>query len=399
MADLKYADYNGQSVVVDDFMKKSLNDSVANINATTGYQGRKDWTAKEFDYALNPTTAGARWGEASTTSAPATAAPAASGGLLNPAPVQTIKASTYKPTQQTVNANSLVQNQIAGITSQDSALNQLAKTEAQKAASSRGLLNSSLAVGAGQKAVLQSALPIAQQDASTYGAADSANAQYANSASQFNANAENAASTANAANALQDRLAAIQANTTLTVTEKNNQSQQAIAAAGNKSAETIAAGNNQTQQNISTGNNQAALNLADKNNQSQQAIAAADAANKIILQNIDADTRVKLANLDNTSKTNLQNLVSANQQLLQTNVNASNIFTQYMTNLANISTNDKMDGPAKQQAADNQLNALKEQLSLMGGISGLDLSKYFTKADSYNTPATTTPTQDFTDRS
>jgi hypothetical protein len=47
----------------------------------------------------------------------------------------------------------------------DSKLNQMARTEGLKAANSRGLLNSSMAVGAAQDAVIKNALPIAAQDA------------------------------------------------------------------------------------------------------------------------------------------------------------------------------------------------------------------------------------------
>ncbi|HEY5806404.1 MAG TPA: hypothetical protein VIT67_00460, partial [Povalibacter sp.] len=59
-----------------------------------------------------------------------------------------------------------VANQVAALSSQDSKLNQMAKTEGLKAANSRGLLNSSMAVGAAQDAVLQNVIPIASQDAS-----------------------------------------------------------------------------------------------------------------------------------------------------------------------------------------------------------------------------------------
>lgn len=297
-------------------------------------------------------------------------------GLLNPAtPVPAVTpatavnatATTYDPTKQVVSDKSTVQNQIAGIVSSGSPLNTLAEAEANKQANRRGLLNSSIAVGAGQKAVLQSALPIAQQDASTNAAADAANAQYSNSASQFNAGAQNAASQTNAqlgtqvslANSnqtLQQSLAQIQANTQMSLADKNNQTN---------------------------------LTIARNDNTTKQLLQSLDAASKVGLANIDADTKVKLANLDASTRTNLQKLTNDNQQLLQTNVSASNIFTQYMTNLANISTSDKMDGPAKQAAADNQLAALNAQLQAIGQISGLDLSKYFQASTPIVPPAAT----------
>jgi hypothetical protein len=55
--------------------------------------------------------------------------------------------------------------QVAALTSADSKLNQMAQTEGLKAANRRGLLNSSMAVGAAQDAVLKNVMPIAAQDA------------------------------------------------------------------------------------------------------------------------------------------------------------------------------------------------------------------------------------------
>lgn len=330
-----------------------------------------------------------------------------STGLLNPAngptavaapppitPPQAVNASavnatatTYDPTKQVLSGASSVQNQLANITSSGSQLNTLAAADATKQANRRGLLNSSIAVGAGQKAVLQSALPIAQQDASTNASTDAANAQFENSASQFNASAKNSTSQLNAqlgtnvnvTNAaaqntsnLQTALAQIQANTSLSVADKQIKSQQLIA------------------QN----NNQTNLTIAGNDNATKTLLQTMDASSKLSLAGIDANTKMALANLDATTKTNLQTLQQNNQQLLQTNISASNMFTQYMTNLANISTSDKMDAAAKQAAADNQLAALNAQLQAIGQISGLDLSKHFQSATPITPPVSTTPAAD-----
>ena len=54
---------------------------------------------------------------------------------------------------------------VAEISAQESPLNQMARVEGLKAANRRGLMNSSMAIGASQEAVLKNALPIASQDA------------------------------------------------------------------------------------------------------------------------------------------------------------------------------------------------------------------------------------------
>lgn len=62
--------------------------------------------------------------------------------------------------------NDSVADKVKELTSQDSPLMQQAKTEGLKVANRRGLLNSSMAVGASQDAMVSKALPIASQDAS-----------------------------------------------------------------------------------------------------------------------------------------------------------------------------------------------------------------------------------------
>lgn len=58
-----------------------------------------------------------------------------------------------------------VEDRVTAISAKDSGLNQMAKTEAAKVMNRRGLLNSSMTVGAATDAVLKSATPIASQDA------------------------------------------------------------------------------------------------------------------------------------------------------------------------------------------------------------------------------------------
>jgi len=66
------------------------------------------------------------------------------------------------------NATNTVAGQLNTLLKSDSPYIQLAQTKAKEQAAGRGLLNSSMAAGAGQRAAIESALPIAQQDAETY---------------------------------------------------------------------------------------------------------------------------------------------------------------------------------------------------------------------------------------
>lgn len=315
-----FTQYNGQSVLADDATKKRMEESVLAWNKATG----QSLTAMDYDKKLNPTTYGARWGVAETEMPGYTIPPASTnqaGGLLYSG-ANTPQAATYAPTAQTVSEKSTVQNQLANITANGSALNTQAEVAANKAMAGRGLLNTSIAVGAARDAVIKNALPIAQQDAGTYANTDSANAQFSNTADQFNAG------------------------------QKNQITGQLI------SADT-------------------SLAVADKNIKSQQLISDKDNATKLQMQQLDTETKKALAGLDEQTKVKLQNLDASDKQLLQTNISAANAYAQLAQALANISTSTTMDAAAKQQATDNQIGLFRQNLQALGKVSGLDLSKYF----------------------
>ena len=82
--------------------------------------------------------------------------------------------------------NQTVQSQLEQIIAADSPLMQQARMRALQAANARGLLNSSMAVSAGESALYDAAMPIAQQDASTYADAGRFNADAQNTFSRDN---------------------------------------------------------------------------------------------------------------------------------------------------------------------------------------------------------------------
>lgn len=103
--------------------------------------------------------------------------PTSSGGM----PTTGINLSQVQGTTPwDVAQNQTVANQISQIISADSPLMQQARMRAMQSANASGLLNSTMAASAGESALYDAAMPIAQQDASTYA-----------SAAQFNADASN----------------------------------------------------------------------------------------------------------------------------------------------------------------------------------------------------------------
>lgn len=336
--------YNGQDVLTDDATK-------ASIVAGAKMSGQDPMS---YDKSLNPTTYGARWNVPDPNpTATANMGKSAeqqlqeSKAYYSGAGTPSTIGTGYTSTDWNVGKDQTVEGRLANLTDPNSALNQQAAAQALQTSNSRGLINSSLAVTAGQDAVLKNALPIAQQDASTFATAGQTNAAAKNTSSQFNAAATNQASLAN----------------------QSVESQKQLAQAQNASQEKISQLSSDTQKFL--GELTANTNLATTK--------------------LSADTQLSLGTLDAKTKTDLQNIVSKNSQLLQANTSAANATSQLMASIAQVQANDKLDAEAKQTAVNNLINVMNESLRTFNDISGagLDLSKYFQQQGIV--PATTTP--------
>lgn len=310
-----------------------------------------------------------------------------------------------------------VQQQVLDIVKNDSPLIQQASNQALIDMNARGLVNSSLAVGAARDAVYKTALPIATTDANAYNQAmfksgDAANLALTNTANaknqalQFNTaatnlaltntgNAKNAASNFEAAAGNQASLAnaQLQTNTSLANSAAANESgklaygtqaQYNLAGLDAETRARLANLNAQTQ--METANLDAAtrMNLGNLNAQTQLQTAQMDANTRMQVANLDAatrnniavldaNTRTQIANLDAATKTNLANIDGQYRNLLQTNQSASAAFNQVATNLSNISTSN-LSEEAKNSATATQMNILNELLRQQAQVAGTNPS-------------------------
>lgn len=228
-------------------------------------------------------------------------------------------ASTYNPTT--------VQGRMTGLLDKNSDYMKMNTTQALQQANSRGLANSSMAVGAGRLAAIQGSLPIATQDAAAFNQAgqfnagqinnvNANNAGYQNQASQANANARNQIALSN--QSAQNRSALDNANFLNTADQFNTSTQ-------NQFDQINQQANNQANKYNATVENEFALKNQDALNQSAKDFATAN--NTASLQNAENNMRILLANaqesLSNYStdiqrKTALDGIAST---LIQTGVN------------------------------------------------------------------------------
>jgi hypothetical protein len=241
-------------------------------------------------------------------------------------------ATGYKTTDWADSENQTVQGQVAGLIKSQSPLMQLAETQAKQQMNQRGLLNTSMAVGAGQEAVIKQAVPIAQQDATLYANMAKYNSQIANEQAAFEAEAKNKATADNAA--------------------------AATAAASFK-----AAAENTASANYSKDLNATVSQMLDASY--KIATANADNTTKMLTQQIDANTRRYLIDMEAQYKNQMQASASANE-----------LYQQVTTNIADIMANPDLDVKAKQAAVDTQKGYLNSGMQILSATSGVkDLDK------------------------
>lgn len=97
----------------------------------------------------------------------------------------------FDPKKNELKPEDTVEGRITNILKKDSPLLQDARTRSLQGMNTRGLINSSMALGEGEKAAMAAALPIASQDASSSLTVSRDNQQANNQAMQFGAGSEN----------------------------------------------------------------------------------------------------------------------------------------------------------------------------------------------------------------
>lgn len=289
--------------------------------------------------------------------------PSYTGTNATAATLDPSKAGSYTSQDWNVDSGKTVNGLLGQYMSQDNPLMQQAKTNALQTANSRGLANSSMAVGAGQTAAMNSMLPIAQQDSQTYNTAAQNNQASRNNQLQFNANSLNQVNQQNLSNQQQTSLA--------------NQ------ASANQSNQYNAGLMSQAQTSNQNATNSASqFNTQQANAQSQ---FNASQTNDLLKQSMDMENRTALAGIESTYKT-----------LMQANSSAGELYQQTIKNITDIQGNKDMTAATKASAISNQLTFMQAGVGLiekMNNMSGLDEILSFTRNTSTDAYSKTTPSE------
>lgn len=245
------------------------------------------------------------------------------------------KALSYDPKKAQINpATDTVEGRIGNIVSSGSPLMKQAETRALQGMNARGLINSSMAVGAGQSALYDAALPIAQQDASMFHEQRIRNQDAENQALQFTADAGNRVNLQN----LQGR----------------QQMEQASHAA-------------ELEKGLISARTESESRLQSE--RSQQALEGEKQ-----LTQLRGQIEMGLQELRGTQSQTLAEIEANSKALIQTNDSAGKLYQQALDAINKTLLNPELGPRAKQAAIDRQVELLRSGLSLIGSVADLDLA-------------------------
>lgn len=277
---------------------------------------------------------------------------------IDPIKTTAAQAASYKaPTlgaanDQTVDTKQTMQGQLGGILSSGSPLLEQAKTRALQGMNARGLINSSMAVGAGESALYDAAMPIAQFDASRYSDVANRNQDAGNQfkLQQFGADTDAAKISANWT----------QDANLFNAGESNK--------AGTNSAQ-IAANAALRQADIGLDASKANASIDAQKEQQQTEIGAQkdrlamEITSREAISKLDNDTRQKMAEIEAGYKVQMQSQDSA-----------ARLFDQISVQMSQIALNKDLSPEAKRNATTMLMGQLTNGLNILGSVANLNLS-------------------------
>jgi hypothetical protein len=303
--------------------------------------------------------------------------------------------SGYEEERVTVGPDDTVAGQVNKVIGADSPLMQGARTRATQSANARGLINSSMAVQAGEEAVHGAALPIASQDAQTNFNAKLSNQNAANSARQYTAGATNAG-------AMQERAGQIQRESTLLAGEieggligKRMLAEKDLIGARTTGEKELIGSRSEAESRLQTERGALERQLQELRGTQQTQLTAqqADVERDLLARKAAIETELQgmrgsqaeslqaqkasqelvLQNLRGEQAERITNLEGGYKELLQASASASSLYTNIVRGISEAMNNGDMDEPTKQNAVNRQIDMLESGLAILGGISGLDL--------------------------
>lgn len=273
-------------------------------------------------------------------------------------PTTAVPDPTKQPPGGLLHSTERVEDELVRLTSQDSNLMQQARTSGAQQAQQRGLLNSSIAVGASEDAANRAALPIAQQDASQQ-------FQRGQQTRQFGQEENLQGREFGQQTALQGR--EIEARSALSTQE-----------AGQSQALARVQGDIQ-QANLVKEYEERGLLSSQEAQQQRDTIAAeyglrsglsAQEFDQAMQQQNDQQAaNIELQRVSQEGAAQLQTMQQQHQTLLQTSATAAQIYSNLQSDIAAILANPQIKGPNKAAAINDLIATTQASLDLMSSLA------------------------------
>lgn len=288
-------------------------------------------------------------------------------------PIAQAEFERIDPNLRTVQSNETVQGQLAGILASNSPLLQQARARAAEGMQSRGLLNSSIALSAGEDAVIGRGLEIATPDAAAYGLASrdnqlASNTALASNQTQFgltsreNAGFTNRRGDINVQEAGQDRRQL--------VTEGGLNTRQVVAEKGSMDRLNISEAGNTARQNSVNATN---VQTTGMNNATQLQATSMNNATTMSAAQLSADTSRYTANLSAETQRSVSQLAADSASTLQQNRIAAGAFEGSQQRISQINSNPDYDAATRNRLVQNEVNGAKQAIDLAKGVLEINL--------------------------
>jgi hypothetical protein len=270
----------------------------------------------------------------------------------------------YTATTGQFNEDKGAAGRVASITSAGGQLMQLAETRAKQAANRSGLMNSSMAVGAGQKAVIDAATPLAQTDAQLY--------QQQNLTNQSSLNEASARNAATRASVGMDGLRLDESGRQFDVNE-----------AGTNARFGAEFGERSRQFDTSEANNNAKFGseLGEKSRQfdagetNQNNRFDVEQNNRLFSQARDIASRETIARLDGDQRMAAISLENTWRKDLNANEKLSGAWGTMMESMNQIQTNPELEPENKKELVQQKLDQFGAYAKWTKSVSGVDVSE------------------------
>jgi hypothetical protein len=296
---------------------------------------------------------------------------------------------TYEPERvQFDPGTDTVAGRVDSIIKANSGSMQAVAGRSNQAMQARGLLNSSIAVGEGQKALYDAAIPMATTDAQLSLNTKLANAAAGNTAAQLGATGAQQLGVLGAQGDIQSKLQQERGQIDLQLQSADAATREKLL---NRQAEIdkqLQASGGDIQSKLQAEKGAIDLQLVNADAATRAALLERQGQIDTQLQNLRGTQAIDLQKLSGQQQTAIAALDNNYRSLLQASASASETYANAMASISAIMAEPTLTNEAKQPLIDQQVAMLNSGLALIGAIHNIDFGSLLTSVGGTTPPLT-----------